>query len=129
MSLKEKIQDLSTVKPLEKMAQQLTPKLQRIIDTSGILGVITQLHELTPFTEKRDIIENGTKMCIDIQWGENSLTRNRMVISVTENALSFMGNDEVYERLTGQQITDLDLVEKSFARIYLNPQKIETTTK
>ena len=128
MSVIERIQKIEASKPYVPIV--LLPGVLATVSESHLDTILGDLSKAYPIVVDRNIIEGGKKLVVDIKWpSDASLTQNRMVLSVREGRLAFMGNitNNQYLVLERNDIGNVDLVEECIVSTFTNHQLVTCT--
>ncbi len=125
MPIKECIQAIEELN--KKGEPQPNEEVRKTLIKSGI-GKF--MDELAAYVEPnsqtvKEVQEDGNRIYIEFIWPiDDKLGYNRLVVSVRKNTIKFMGGQDQFIELAGQDVVVEDLVEDSLARTFLNPQRI-----
>jgi hypothetical protein len=125
MSIIERVNKL--LSEVKENQPKMTSKLQRVLAKSNIEQSIEELSGSTKLDISKEIIEGGRKMIIVANWSSVEKLKNQFVISVREDSVSFIGDNQSnqYLRMEGKEIFDKELTEEYLARTFVNPSTIE----
>lgn len=129
MSLPERVRAIITI-PDVVVVVEPTRELSEVLLHSRILDVLEELKDQTPLELSNEVIENGKKMVIVVNWPlVDGVGKNQFVVSVTERSISFIGNraTDHYKRLEGKKMRNGKLIEKSLLGAFKNPTHIPNT--
>lgn len=117
----EQIKQSQVVKSVE-----LLPEVKSTITSSNIDDNLELLKSHYPINIDRCVIEGGKKLVIDIRWpSEEASRKNRMVLSIRENHIAFMGSPiNQYLLIEGDDTSKKELVSEYLAQTFTNPQVI-----
>jgi hypothetical protein len=67
-----------------------------------------------------EVIEEGRKMVIAANW-RNNIGNCQVVISVTENSVSIIGDSNNYQRFEGKNMKEKQKIQDSMVKVFANP--------
>jgi len=122
MPMQERIRRLHEDR--EVMTTIPTSRLQEVLARSRVETAVQQLSSLDEVEVQKEVIEQGRKMVIVVKWPPESQECKRLVISVREESLAFIGDHESgqYLSIEGVDVYDRALVEEYLALTFVNPQ-------
>lgn len=130
MDIAERIRYLQEARKLPEVVPSI--KLQKVLAKSRVETLIEKLPGLKEVEVNKELIEGGKKMVIVVKWPtQNERVQNQLVISVCEDAVSFIGDvpSNQYLRMEGAEISNRDLAEEYLAKTFVNPSKINVGSK
>lgn len=111
----------TVVRPEVATRPEATSKLRRVISRSGIVSSLEELKNQIPVLQlSKEIIEEGRKMVITTNW-RNNIGNCQVVISLTENSVSLIGDRNNYERFEGKDIREKQKIQESMVKVFANP--------
>jgi hypothetical protein len=126
MSIKERVESLQEAAKSTEVRP--TKELQRVLVKSGVEKVVEDFKRFLGDSKvTKEIQEEGKKMYIEIIWPQDNQNEyNRIVISVRETSIKFMGssNPEQFIELEQGDMVSKDLMEDSLVQTFFHPSII-----